>query len=210
MFYRTSPILLLLVLAPASAVVAGPPSRSGERQETIPIALFDAADLSPQVLAAARREASRILAAAEIVPYWLDPEPGWVGGECELPRVIVRRKIPRQWGLPRHSLGVTLPGDPSAGTVYLFSEAIRDALASSRRPGPVPGSRLGRALGRVLAHEVVHAISPTTPHADRDVMAPEQDRGTLLAARAVLDRRSVEALRRAVAGAQSLCTLRAR
>ena len=78
-------------------------------------------------------------------------------------------------------------------TIGLTRAPIMRATLEDQRDYP-------RALGRVVAHELVHAIAPLEPHADRGLMQASLNRAVLTGPRLAIDERRARAFVRELAG----------
>jgi len=97
-------------------------------------------------------------------------------------------------GHPAEAMGIAFHSAGVPDAVWFFDPVIRRALrTSSRKPRPLSSHELARAYSRVLAHEVIHAVANDMRHAESGIMAPAQNRRTLLSAAAEVDDASTAA-----------------
>jgi len=136
-------------------------------------ALWVETGLIPRGLRSAMiHEAAHILGPARVVVRWRLGKAETVSDEDEL-RVLALDRGERRAGVGR-ILGATSNGPGSRtiwidyGNVAWAAGTTTDYLSSASF---LDRRRAATALGRVVAHEIVHALVPDLPHADRGIMA---------------------------------------
>lgn len=199
-------------LATAAMTLLTPVQDTGAQQPvqrpgvfTLRVTLVDAVALHEDVRRAARDEVHRILRPHDIRVETVDVERFGAGNgthgdaDGDIVKVLILPRDGVAWGVPSDAMGAapTESGRVTSDTVYVFHPVILRALREDDARGRGPSRlEIGRALGRVIVHELVHALAPRQPHAERGIMADGLGPQALSGVRRALDDASATALRR--------------
>ena len=131
----------------------------------------------------ARAETARLFKAMGIPATWRESSAGEALNDEEIAVILLDRDARAdRSGL---ILGATPEHFAGAPFVWVHVPSVREVLGmGGRDPWSLElpdGYALGIALGRVIAHEIVHAVTPATPHG-HGLMASRLTRRDLTAA----------------------------
>ncbi|MBW2453371.1 MAG: hypothetical protein JRI68_02620 [Deltaproteobacteria bacterium] len=164
---------------------------------TLNIGYFDRADVPEEVMAAMQGEVERLLGELGVTVASLDASDlnnseGVPAGT--LLNVVIWERLPAEWDVPRHTMGVCPDSGELPRSVYVFETTIlRELGLAWKGIDSMRTEDVGRAFGRVVAHEVVHAFATFVGedrHRGNGLMGKALDKDTLLKAHLSVDERS--------------------
>jgi hypothetical protein len=140
----------------------------------VKVAIFDDVQLSPDVLAHAQEEATRVFRKAEIQILWmvckskseLRPDSGCT--DAAEPKHLALRIVPRAWKSSDSIFGVAFLSQSGTGA---YGDIFYDSVEKLHRDWGV-GVSLPRVLGHVMAHELGHLLLGSNAHSRDGIMRP--------------------------------------
>ena len=153
---------------------AGPIGTRAERvAAAIPLVVIvhDRAEVLPQTLDQALKEAARIYLQLGVTLEW-HSDSARVGAQAFSVQLIIQDKLRRASDRTEpFVMGVALaPGRDCRGTVYLFNDQVAE-FSNSR------GIRSALAMGTVIAHEIGHVLLQRKGHSPEGLMRAVLNRG---------------------------------
>jgi hypothetical protein len=152
---------------------AGPIDTRAERVAAIPLVVIvhDKAEVLPQTLDQALKEAARIYRQVGVTLEW-HSDSARVGAQAFSVQLIIQDKLRRASDRTEpFVMGVALaPGGDCRGTVYLFNDQVVE-FSNSRR------IRSALAMGTVIAHEIGHVLLQRKGHSPEGLMRGVLNRG---------------------------------
>jgi hypothetical protein len=183
--------------APASPELRPSPA-TFEREAAggLEIVWFDPLDAMPCAFEEMTMEADRVFNAMGVRVAWLKATQDTYTRPPQVHAVLVDgREAPGR----ELTMGATQRDRTSGLHTWVSLPAVKRTLGIDPTPGRSisPGQRwqIARAVARVLVHEVVHAVAPSLPHAERGLMGHRLNRQFLLSAGVRFDPAAAAALR---------------
>lgn len=140
------------------AVIGGTASTAAaEKRPMVAVRIQNLPDVPEWLAEGARRQATRIYAAAGVDLLWTEDDGDGRARRVTVTMVTGRRADPM---LPPRVLGRAFRG---ANLTYVH---VGRVVALARRRGVTPGT----LLGNVIAHELGHILLPTAGHSGRGIM----------------------------------------
>jgi hypothetical protein len=178
---RRGPVDIAGVLAPRG-LVAEPPAPGPLVARLV---WLDPVRTAVGVQAVARDEVRSLLRKMGVSATWRTGEAGETARPGEVRVILLGRAAANASGAP--ILGATPPRFDGPPFVWIHVPNVRAVIGLRPDGPPAPLDRasvraLGLALGRVVAHELVHVLSPSTPHG-KGLMSEKLTRCQLTAAR---------------------------
>lgn len=129
----------------------------------VTINIFNDANVSDSSLATAKREASRVFAAAHVEIRWIDCTITAIlsNSSCHDPhgaKHLNLRIVPAGKKQNEDIFGIAFLGADGAG---IYSDVFYDAVEKLRIERPI---NIGRLLGNVMAHEIGHLLIGSDAH----------------------------------------------
>jgi hypothetical protein len=165
----------VLGIVAACLCSAGSADAGAERTDEIPLIVIvhDRADVLPEILDQALREAARIYGQIGVALEWHSAVAGGKPAAAKEPQasqqpysvqLIIQDKLRTSHGIAKLQMGAALaPGRDCRGTVYLFNDQVAE-FSSSRRV------RYALAMGTVIAHEIGHVLLQRMGHSSGGLM----------------------------------------
>jgi hypothetical protein len=192
---RTLFMAAVLLAAPAGAAdrsAFSPDPGSGTAPITVRLVWSDPANLLPMGFDVMAQEVHGIFRRAGVEVVWRLAEAQPAEGDER--NVILLPNDPAGSLHRRETMGRV---ERTAHTaLWVFARKVRQTLGLS--PATVQRATLEdqrdypRALGRIVAHELVHAIVPDEPHAERGLMQATLNRAVLAAPRVDISERCAD------------------
>ncbi len=169
-----------------------PQSEDLPRPADLSLVWYDPSGVLPAGYDGLTREVREIFRGLGVEVTW---RVGGTFGGAETPEVPVILLASDPLGRRRSErvLGLVVRDQRPHRAVWVFQDNVRRALGLRQQADSGPIEPLARALGRVVAHEIVHAISPDTPHSREGLMQHAFGRSFLLGAQAPIDPRCAAA-----------------
>ena len=155
---------------------AGPAGAAAERTDAIPLIVIvhDRADVLPETLDQALKEAARIYGQIGVALEWQSAAARERAAAAKAPQtspqpysvqLIIQDKLrTTSHRIAKFHMGAALaPGRDCKGTVYLFNDQVAE-FSGSRR------IRSALAMGTVIAHEIGHVLLQRMGHSDEGLM----------------------------------------
>jgi hypothetical protein len=189
--------MLFVAVFVAATAVAADATDGGPEPETDPTVVqlvwCDPARILPERFDEMAREVSAIFRPLGVDVTWRRANDRPASGD-EL-NVILLPADPAVNLHRRATLGRVERTEHTA--LWIFAGRVRQTIGLTRAPimrATLEDQRdYPRALGRVVAHELVHAIAPLEPHADRGLMQASLNRAVLTGPRLTIDGRCARA-----------------
>src|SRR5688572_721667 len=145
---------------------AGSIGAGAERADAIPLIVIvhDRADVVPQILDQALKEAARIYLQLGVALKW-HSDPARADAQAYSVQLIIQDKLrTTSHRTAKFQMGAAIaPGRDCKGTVYLFNDQVAE-FSSSRR------IRSALAMGTVIAHEIGHVLLQRMGHSAEGLM----------------------------------------
>jgi len=145
---------------------AGSIGAGAERADAIPLIVIvhDRADVVPQILDQALKEAARIYLQLGVALKW-HSDPARADAQAYSVQLIIQDKLrTTSHRTAKFQMGAAIgPGRDCKGTVYLFNDQVAE-FSSSRR------IQSALAMGTVIAHEIGHVLLQRKGHSPEGLM----------------------------------------